>query len=261
MIRNVIPNFLTLSIIINITAAGFGKFFSVFKSFGIYLTKLENLKGFFSRLILTFYAFCDKILYNGKIEDISNSDCRKTEKIMIKPQKTVIMETLFVAIFTFGLSAMMNAIFVALKNWDYTVLTGSLLSSVASTLNFYIMGIVVQGIIANKSLEPKDRQQRVKLSFTLRMIGLAAVVALGVALPWFNTWAVVIPIFFPRIAMLFRPLFGKGNITSGTVKVETPDEEEKEIIEGKPVGELAKTSTENLTENLTENEETEETEE
>ncbi|HBK02259.1 MAG TPA: hypothetical protein DDY77_04430 [Clostridiales bacterium] len=189
---------------------------------------------------------------------------------MIKPQKTVITETLFVAIFTFGLSAVMNAVFIALKSWDYKVLTGSLLSSVASTLNFYIMGIVVQGIIANKSLEPKDRQQRVKLSFTLRMIGLAAVVALGVALPYFNTWAVVIPIFFPRIAMLFRPLFGKGNVTSGTVKVETIEEEEKEIIEGKPIGELEEASkenstesgsantTENLTENVTENEETEE---
>ena len=46
--------------------AGFGKFFSVFKSFGIYLTKLENLKGFFSRLILTFVAFYDKILYKAK---------------------------------------------------------------------------------------------------------------------------------------------------------------------------------------------------
>lgn len=181
---------------------------------------------------------------------------------MIKPQKTVIMETLFVAIFTFGLSAVMNAVFVALKSWDYKVLTGSLLSSVASTLNFYIMGIVVQGIIANKSLEPKDRQQRVKLSFTLRMIGLAAVVALGVALPWFNTWAVVIPIFFPRIAMLFRPLFSKGNITSGTVKVEKIEEAEKEIIEGKPIGGLEETSIESgaetSTENLTENEETEE---
>lgn len=128
---------------------------------------------------------------------------------MIKPQKTVIKETLFVAIFTFACSALMNAVFVALRYWNYKVLTGSLLSSVVSVLNFYMMGIVIQSIIENKTLESKDRQQRVKLSFILRMICLAVVVAVGVALPWFNTWTVVIPIFFPRIAMLFRPFFGK----------------------------------------------------
>lgn len=150
--------------------------------------------------------------------------CRKTERIMIKPDKTVMKETLFVTAWTFGFSAVMNAVFVIIKKWDYTVLTGSLLSSFAGALNFFVMGIVVQGIIANKTLEPKDRQQRVKLSFILRMIALAAVLALGIALPVFNTWAVVIPMFFPTLIMRFiRPLFG-SNISSVTVKREESEE-------------------------------------
>ena len=47
------------------------------------------------------------------------------------------------------------------------------------------------------------------------IIGAAAVVivvvivVIGVVLPCFSTWTVLIPMFFPRIAIAFRPLFDK----------------------------------------------------
>ena len=40
----------------------------------------------------------------------------------------------------------------------------------------------------------------------IRNVAVFAAVATGVVLPWFNTVAVILPIFFPRVAVAFRPL-------------------------------------------------------
>jgi hypothetical protein len=44
----------------------------------------------------------------------------------------------------------------------------------------------------------------------LRMLMVVALASVGVGLPCFHALAVVIPLFFPRIAIAFRPLLDKG---------------------------------------------------
>ena len=48
-----------------------------------------------------------------------------------------------------------------------------------------------------------------KASNAMRMLGLFVVGLVGLLLPVFNTITVIIPLFFPRIAINFRPLFSK----------------------------------------------------
>lgn len=122
---------------------------------------------------------------------------------MIEVDTTVKRETLYITYFCTVLSLIMQVVFIILKKWDYTVLLGNLLSLAIVVLNFFVMGITVQ-----KSLEKEsnDAKNLIKSSQGLRNIGLFIFLAIGVLVPCFNTVAVIVPVFFPRIAVSFRPL-------------------------------------------------------
>jgi len=122
---------------------------------------------------------------------------------MIKVSSTVKNETLYIAYFSLILSVIMQSVFVFLNKWTYTVLLGNLLSFGAAILNFFIMGITVQKAV---TLEVSDAKKLMKSSQNLRKAGLFVLVVIGVIAPLFNTVAVIVPLFFPRIAVSFRPL-------------------------------------------------------
>ena len=118
----------------------------------------------------------------------------------------VLHETAYIGVWVLILSAVMQAVFLVIGHWDITVLLGNLLSAAAATLNFFLMGITVQIAVAK---EEKEARQTVKTSQSLRMIMLMAVLLLALLLPCFNPIAAAIPLLFPRIAIIFRPLFDK----------------------------------------------------
>lgn len=123
---------------------------------------------------------------------------------MKKVDATVRKETLYVLCWVLVLSALLQAVFLVLRQWDIIVLAGNALSGAAAVLNFFFMGLTVQ-----KALEKdeKDAKTAMKLSQTYRMLFLVVVAAVGAT--FLNLWAAVIPLFFPRIAISFRPLFEK----------------------------------------------------
>ena len=121
----------------------------------------------------------------------------------MKANETVRKECIYIAYFCTILSVLMQAVFVFSKNWDYTVLLGNLLTLVLAVLNFYFMGITVQKAVTKDEV---DAKKLMKSSSSIRTAVMFVVIAIGVALPWFNTVAVIVPVFFPRIAILFRPL-------------------------------------------------------
>ena len=125
---------------------------------------------------------------------------------MKKIDATVIKETKYISLWIIVLSALMQAVFLVIGKWDHTVLLGNVLSGVAGILNFLLMGITVQNAIKK---DEKDAKTAMKVSQLYRFLFLVVVVVIGVALPCFSTWTVIIPIFFPRIAIAFRPLFDK----------------------------------------------------
>ena len=113
----------------------------------------------------------------------------------------VIKETEYIAVITGILSLLMQAVFLIIGKWNYTVLTGNLLSGFFAVLNFFLMGIGIQKALGK---EEKEAKSTLKLSRTYRMIMLLLVISLGVSLPFFHIWAVIIPMFFPRIAIFLR---------------------------------------------------------
>ncbi len=73
------------------------------------------------------------------------------------------------------------------------------------------MGITVQKAVQKSEKAAADTM---KLSQTLRTMMLFGAAVAGVVLNCFNTVAVLIPLFFPRIAVAFRPMLGKKNDSS-----------------------------------------------
>ncbi|MBE5795236.1 MAG: hypothetical protein E7323_11225 [Clostridiales bacterium] len=115
-------------------------------------------------------------------------------------------ETLYILGFSIVLSVVMELVFYLCGHMDYTVPLGNLLGVIIAVLNFFLMGLTIQNSIG---LSEKEASEKLKLSQKLRMLMVIALAAVGVGLPCFHSLAVVIPLFFPRIAIAFWPLLNK----------------------------------------------------
>ena len=145
---------------------------------------------------------------------------------MQKIDKVVVKETKIIASWMIILSVFMEAVFLVIGKWNYTVLLGNLLSIILSVLNFLFMGITVQKALDK---DEKDARQTMRASSMLRTFVIFVVAGAGVLLPWFSTWTVLIPLFFPRLIIAMRPVFDKSLRSSArTADTNALDNEEKE---------------------------------
>lgn len=126
---------------------------------------------------------------------------------MGKIDATVRRETLYVAGWVTVLTVAMLAVFLACGAFDWTVLAGAALGAATAVVNFLLMGLTIQGAIG---LEEKEARTRLRGSQNLRMLMQLVIAILGATLSCFNLWAVLIPLFFPRIAVTIRSMFLKN---------------------------------------------------
>lgn len=125
---------------------------------------------------------------------------------MKKIEPVVYKESVYICVWVLILSALMQAVFLVIGKWDYTVLLGNLLGGAAASLNFFVMAIGVQRALEKS---PDDAKKAMKLSQSLRFLALIVIAAVGAVLKCFNTIAVLIPLLFPQIAVFLRPLLDK----------------------------------------------------
>ena len=123
---------------------------------------------------------------------------------MKKYNRILLKETGYIAYISVGLSVILEAVFIVLGKWDYTVFLGNVLSTSAMILNFFFMGLSIEKALKGGG---KNTKKIMFFSQSIRNILLFLVIALGAFLPTFNTVAVVIPVFFPRFALFLRPCF------------------------------------------------------
>ena len=140
----------------------------------------------------------------------------------MKIQPTVRQETLRIAKGTGILTVVMLLVFALLNKFDLTVLWGALLGGSAAVLNFFLLGLSVQkaaDLMKGVEFPPEPEEtedgedapapppppevtqakQHMQISYTFRMILLAAVGILGLTLPCFHAVATVLPLLFPRL--------------------------------------------------------------
>lgn len=124
---------------------------------------------------------------------------------MKKLDKTIIRETVYISIWVLIFSVLMQAVYLIISKWDYTVLLGNLLGDAAAILNFFLLGLTVQKVTGKEGDKVKATM---RFSQVYRLLGMAAVIILGIVLPCFEMWSVIISaVLFARIAILIRPLF------------------------------------------------------
>ena len=124
----------------------------------------------------------------------------------MKIDKTVLKETKYIASFVLILSALMQAVFLVIGKWNYTVLLGNLWGSAAAVANFLGMGLGVQKAVTQ---EEKEARQTLKASQTLRFFALFIFGIIGVLVPFLNSVSALLPLLFPRIAIAIRPFIDK----------------------------------------------------
>ena len=120
-----------------------------------------------------------------------------------KVDPTVKAETRYIALVVLILLALMEAVFLIIGKWDYTVLLGGLYGAAIAVGNFFLMGLTVQKCL---TLEPDEAKKRMKLSQQGRLMLMLVLCMIGAALPCFNTMALLVPQFFPRIGVTIRGL-------------------------------------------------------
>ena len=125
---------------------------------------------------------------------------------MKKIDETILRETRYIASWVLIFSALTQAVFLVIGKWNTAVLFGNLYSSAISVLNFFLMGLSVQKALGK---DEKDAKAVMKVSMLYRNLLLLVLTAVGILVPFLSTWTVVIPLFFPRLAILIRPLFKK----------------------------------------------------
>ena len=99
---------------------------------------------------------------------------------MKKIDRTVLTETGYIALSVLILSALMQAVFLAVGAWDGAVLLGNLLGGAAAITNFFLMGLTVQAATAK---DEKNAKAAMRLSQSLRTVFLFTAAALGVPRP------------------------------------------------------------------------------
>lgn len=105
----------------------------------------------------------------------------------MKIQKTVLHETVRVAIAMLIGAALECAVYFLLKKFSLSVLFGAAYGTFFTILNFFLMGLGVQ-----KTMEDGENAKP-KRSYTLRMLMITAAVVVAVLIQQIDTIAVLIP--------------------------------------------------------------------
>ena len=84
---------------------------------------------------------------------------------MKKTDKTIIKETKYITVCVAILSILMQAVFLALRQWSYKVLLSNILTGATVIANFYFMGLGVQKAVAE---DEKEAKKTIRTSQTIR---------------------------------------------------------------------------------------------
>ncbi len=128
---------------------------------------------------------------------------------MIDP--TVRKESLYIALWCAALCAALVIVWSVLSGFEVPAVLGAVWGTAVAAGNFFLMARNVQRCT---QLPEEAIRKKVRSSQFLRMIGMLALTVVAVKLLSLNLWTCIIPLFFPRIAIAFRPLFKKMDETA-----------------------------------------------
>ena len=122
----------------------------------------------------------------------------------MKLDKSVRAELWYVAAGLIVCGAVLCAVYALIGKFDYTVPLGALWGSVFAFLRMYLLARRVQAVAACGEAEKELAQKRLRSSYFIRMLILVAAVVAGIALPFLNYIAALVPFLVPQPVMMLR---------------------------------------------------------
>ncbi len=137
----------------------------------------------------------------------------------MKKTEFPLRETLLLLLGEAAVSLLTCGVFLLIKKFDYTVVTGTALGSVIAIMNFIILAVSLNSVFNKARAERGDKElsdeeveaftekftaeynARVKISYIIRTLAMLGVLILAFILDVFNVLATVIPL------LMFRPIF------------------------------------------------------
>ena len=126
---------------------------------------------------------------------------------MSKLDPAVKKETGYIVFWVILLSVLMEAVFLVIRKWDLSVLLGNLGGAAVAVGSFFLLAVTVSRAVS--SGKPEEAAKRVKASAGLRLIGMGGICALMIGVFHTNVYATVIPLLFPRVGLMFRPMIDR----------------------------------------------------
>lgn len=120
----------------------------------------------------------------------------------------VARSTRYIALIVLIGSLLMQAVFLLIGKWDYTVLLGNLLGAGTAILNFFIMAQTVSQALGQGDKD--EANKKTQLSRSMRMLMMLVVCVIGHLAPCFNLFAVAIPLVFPSIGAFLSGMLMKN---------------------------------------------------
>lgn len=130
---------------------------------------------------------------------------------MKKPDRTVLTQTARVALGVAALVALMLIVYAIIGRLTPAVVCGGLYAGALGVANFFVMGLMVQGVTERMAEKQRSEQEiadlsiqmqnRMKISYNMRMIVLFGLLVLGIAAFHFDALATILPSVFPSIVI------------------------------------------------------------
>ncbi|MBR5520747.1 MAG: ATP synthase subunit I [Oscillospiraceae bacterium] len=104
-----------------------------------------------------------------------------------------------IAVYNLGLTVLENIVFLLIKQWDITVLNGSLLGYAVSVITFLWIGISVQKAMEK---EQKQAQMYMQSTYMVRVAFFAIAFVFAINSPVCSWVAMFFTVFFTRISIM-----------------------------------------------------------
>lgn len=106
-----------------------------------------------------------------------------------------------------GIYMIVLAIIFFAAGYDYTLLVGGIYGIIIAALNFFTLGKTAQTAVKKSSA--KSAQTYMSGMYCVRYLGLIALLMLGAIAPFISLITAIIPLFFPKFAILIRTFIRK----------------------------------------------------
>ncbi len=123
----------------------------------------------------------------------------------MKKNEPIYLEMRSLAPYFLIISGVYLAVTIALcfiMHFDYTLPVGAVYGTVTAAANFLVLGKTAQKALRKRT--EKSANTYMSTMYALRYLGLFAVLTLGALAPFISLITAIIPLFFPKIAILIR---------------------------------------------------------